>query len=270
MSVYTDAAEQLQKNNRAVSWAQRALQSSPAYKLLHEQNKNFSADRLNALLAKASASSSIAAPVQSTPTETKKNAFRVSKSNTDFWGTPTPMMGGLTPQEARRILKQVLGENRAKKSLFLLEITSSLQGGQLNMPERFNLFATDVEYSPFIIEGEKIKVGGTSIDAVSGNEAVELSITTLDDEQGSLKKWFAAHHLAAASRDGTVSEPGKYAIKVRIVHAACTDELASKLSGYESLGLFRTANLAVSLSRREDALEELQMTFSQLDTFMRP
>lgn len=191
-------------------------------------------------------------------------------SQAAWWGSEVELFGGLTPKEARAIAEQVIHEKRAKKNLFLVEITSKLNGGSLNMPERFNLFVMDLEYSPFILDGEKVKIGGAAVDMVSGNEAVELSLTTLDDRQGTLKKWFAAHHAAAAARDGTVSEPGKYAIRFRIVHAFCTRELQNKYKGYESLGLFRTANLAVSLSRREDALEELQMTFSQLDTFMRP
>jgi hypothetical protein len=136
------------------------------------------------------------------------------------------------------------------------------------MSQRFNLFATEVEYEPFIVAGEKRRVGGAVIDAVQGAEHVELRLTTIDDQQGTLKRWFAAHHGAAAARDGTVGVPDSYAITIKVVHAFITR--GSNRGGYEDVGMFRPANMAVSLSRREDGLEEVQMSFSQLDTFMRP
>ena len=96
----------------------------------------------------------------------------------------------------------------------------------------------------------------------------ELRLTTIDDQQGTLKRWFAAHHGAAAPRDGTVGVPDSYAITIKVVHAFITR--GSNRGGYEDIGMFRPANMALSLSRREDGLEEVQMSFSQLDTFMRP
>ena len=62
--------------------------------------------------------------------------------------------------------------------------------------------------------------------------------------------------------------PAQYAIKIRVVHSFVTT--GSNRGGYEDIGLFRPSSLDVSLSRREDGLQEMQMTFSQLDTFMRP
>lgn len=185
-----------------------------------------------------------------------------------YWDTATPLLGGISPSEAKRIYDQVRGERLAKKNLWLLEVTSNLNNGARNMPDRFNLFATEVEYSPLIVAGDKHRVGGAVIDAVQGAEPVELRMTTLDDQAGSLKKWFAAHHGAAAPRDGTVGVPDSFAITIRVVHSFITAE--SNRGGYEDIGLFRPVNLDVSLSRREDGLQEVQMTFSQLDTFMRP
>ena len=189
-------------------------------------------------------------------------------SQVAYWGAATPLLGGISASEAKRIYDQVRNERLAKKNLWLLEVTSRLGGGGMNMPGRFNLFATEVEYAPFIVAGDKHRVGGAVIDAVQGAEPVELRMTTLDDQAGSLKKWFAAHHGAAAPRDGTVGVPDSFAITIRVVHSFITAE--SNRGGYEDIGLFRPVNLDVSLSRREDGLQEVQMTFSQLDTFMRP
>lgn len=185
-------------------------------------------------------------------------------SQSRYWGSATPLFGGITPTEARRIYEEMRGQSLAKKNLWLLEVSSPLQGDQA----RFNLFATDVEYAPFIVTGEKRRIGGALTDAVQGGEAVELRLTTMDDQAGTLKRWFAAHYGAVSAQDGTVGVPASYAIKIKLVHAFITAE--SNRSGYQDIGLYRPANLDVSLSRREDGLEELQMTFSQLDTFMSP
>ncbi len=182
-----------------------------------------------------------------------------------YWGTPTPLFGGISPAEARRIYEEMRGHRLAKKNLYLLEVSSRLRGDDAS--QRFNFFATDVEYAPFTIAGEKRKVGGAVVDAVQGNEPVELRLTTVDDQPGYLKQWFADHHAAAAAEDGTVGVPDSYAITIKIVHAFITRDSSGE--GYRDIGLYRTANLDISLSRREDALQELQMTFSQLDTFMK-
>lgn len=185
-----------------------------------------------------------------------------------FWTTKNPLMGGITPREAKKLYEQAISESRSRKNLWLLEVSSNLNNGQQNIPDLFNLFATDVSYSPFILSGDSVKIGGANYDSVKGHEPSELTITTYDDENGSLKKWFGAHHNAATSRDGTVSEPGTYAITVKIIHNAITRETAE--GRYESIGLFRPTSMEVQLSRSDDGLEELQMTFTQIDTFMRP
>ncbi|MOA49877.1 hypothetical protein D3C78_1728180 [compost metagenome] len=100
---------------------------------------------------------------------------------------------------------------------------------------------------------------------MQSSEAVELRITTLDDRAGSLKRWFENHAAAVAARDGTVGVPANYAITFTIQHAFVGDA-----KGFEGKGLYRPVSYEVGLSRREDALEEIQMTFTQLDTFMRP
>ena len=150
----------------------------------------------------------------------------------------------------------------------MIEVTSNLNYGEQNLPQLFNLFATEVSYSPCIMTGEAVRIGGANYDAVRGHEPSELFVTAYDDAQGTIKKWFAAHHHAASATDGTIAEPATYAIKIRIIHAAITDGTARnafKVSGY-----FRPNNIECSLSRSDDGMEEVQMTFTQLDTFMRP
>lgn len=189
-------------------------------------------------------------------------------SQTMYWNRPTPLFGGITPTEAKRIYDEIKQIRLSKKNLFLVEVSSGLMGDWIS--PWFNMFTTDLDYSPYIIAGEKRRVGGSMVDTIQGNEPVDLRITTMDRQDGIIKTWFEIHHSAVAAQDGTVGLPGGekgYAIKFRIVHSFITRE--SDLGGYRSIGLFRPVNLEVNLSRREDGLQEVQMAFSQIDTFVR-
>jgi len=183
-----------------------------------------------------------------------------------YWATPTPLFGGISPAMAKAMHQESTGIEYAKKNLFIIEV-SSLIGGDFS--SRFNMLASSVEYSPTTITGNKIKIGGATTDSVQSSEPTELSITTLDDSNGSIKAWFNDHAHAVVSSDGTVGLPAYYAIKIKIVHAIIESSLFS-LGAYEDIGLYRPAGLSISLSRSEDALQEITMTFSQLDTFMAP
>lgn len=182
-----------------------------------------------------------------------------------YWGRPTPLFGGITPLEAKRIYDEMRGARLSKKNLFLIEVSSKRWGETVS--PWFNMFTTDLDYSPYIIAGEKRRVGGSVVDSVQGSEPVDLRITTMDDQFGVIKGWFEDHHADVAARDGTVGLPGSYAIKFKIVHSFITRE--SDMGGYRSIGLFRPVSLEVNLSRREDGLQEVQMAFSQIDTFVR-
>jgi len=190
-----------------------------------------------------------------------------NKQQTRYWNTPTSGFAGLSPKQALRLYQQQRSLIPVKKNIWLLEITSALAGGTANVPDRFNLLALELDYSPFVIVGDKKRPGAAVVDSVQGQEAVELRLTCLDDETGNLKHWFAAHHGAMVARDGTVGVPADYAVRIKIVYGAITR--ASAAHAYQDLGLFRPVSLESSLSRREDAPAELQMTFTQLDTFMR-
>lgn len=181
-----------------------------------------------------------------------------------FWYTPNTLFGGISPSDAQRLYEEMAAQRLTRKNLWLLEVSSALGGS--NISKKFNLLATEVEYSPQIVSGDKKKLGGAVSDAIQGSEAVELRITTMDDQNGTLKRWFAEHAQCATARDGTVGVPADYYIDFKIVHGIVSRD--GLWGGYESMGKFRPASIEVSLSRREQAMEELQMSFSQIDTFM--
>jgi len=185
-----------------------------------------------------------------------------ARSQARYWGSRTPLFGGITPKEAKAIYEASRAERFAKKNLWLLEVTNAAGVTE----GKFNLFATEVEYAPFTITGEKRRVGAAMVDAVTGGEAVELRITTMDDADGTLKKWFALQSELVEHRDGTVGVPADYKIGIRVMHGVIS---STQRVAYEDKGLFRAAGIEYALSRREDGMQELQMSFTQLDTFMK-
>lgn len=185
--------------------------------------------------------------------------------NFDSLGLGTPLFGGISLAEARKIYQEMRSIKHCRKNLFLIEVSSQLMG---DISGRFNLFVIDLDYSPLTISGEKRKIGAAHVDCVNSSDPVELKITTMDDTSGFIKNWFRTHHAATAAVDGTVGLPINYAIKIKIIHGFITH--GSNQGGYEDIGLFRCANMDTSMSRREDGLQEVPLSFVQLDTFMKP
>lgn len=185
------------------------------------------------------------------------------KGDNSFFSRANPLFGGITPARAKMMYENFRGNDFAKKNLFLVEVESNLNGASVS--EAFNMFVIGLDYEPFTVSGDKRKVGGATVDIVTGGEATELSFTTLDDKAGTIKRWFSDHHAAAVSPDGTVGVPGQYAIKFKIYHGG----VESGGGRYADIGYYRPVKLGISLSRQEDALEQLEMSFTQIDTFMR-
>lgn len=183
-------------------------------------------------------------------------------SQGNYWGGVNMLYGGITPSEARRIYQEAVDTGRSKKNLFLLKVESNLVG---DCSHEFNLFCTDIERGYGEISGSKARSGGLLVDTVQQREPITVRITTMDDQAGLLKRWFLDHVAAIARPNGTFGVPGSYAVKITLQHS-----FVGEGYGLISRGLFRAQSCEASLSRREDAMEELQMTFTQLDSFMGP
>lgn len=146
---------------------------------------------------------------------------------------------------------------------------AGMSSGASAMPQgckMFNLFATSVSYAPSTMVGEKVQFGSAISDRLTGTEAVELQLTTMDDEVGTLKRWFEGKFDQAAHTDGTFGVPGDYLVDIAIYHAvAKKDDRA-----YRFHAKMRPQNIQHELSRSEQAMQELTITFSQFDSFMKP
>lgn len=173
-----------------------------------------------------------------------------------------PLFGGVTLERAREIHQEAVAQPWARKNLFHVTVDTplALGSGTVNI---FNLFCTGAEYSPVTLTGEKRPIGTAVADILKSREAVDLRLTTLDDTAGTLKSWFTGLSTLAAPSDGTVNVPADFATRFTIRHAFIEGD-----TGFVDRALFRPGTLEISLSRAEHGMQELTMTFVQLDTFM--
>ena len=143
---------------------------------------------------------------------------------------------------------------------------SGLSGNTPNVNHLFNLFATSVSYAPNTMTGERVHFGAASMDKLVGTEPVELQITTMDDEAGTLKRWFDAKFGQAAHTDGTFGLPNEYCVNITIYHAVPQADPAA----YKLHVRMRPQSVQHELSRSDQAMQEVSMTFMQHDTFLKP
>lgn len=131
-----------------------------------------------------------------------------------------------------------------------------------------DLLALDVSYSD-AITGDSIQIGGAFIDRATGRQPVEMQVTTMDDEAGSLKRWFKAKLEQVTGIDGTFGLPNDYAVDIEVFHAI-PGGLPAEQQGraYSIKRSMRAVSVQHDLSRRDQALSEVQMVFTEVDPFM--
>jgi hypothetical protein len=193
-----------------------------------------------------------------------------------FQNTPTPLFGGITPSEAQQIYNAVAALQVAKKNLFLVEIkaanpnstffTSGPAALYTEGNRAFNLFVTEIDYAPCTISGDKHRIGSAAMDSVGGFEPVEMRISAIDDTIGTIKSWMQYQCSLVTNADGTVGVPMDYLVRIRVLHSFITND--SNPGGYEDTYLMRPVSVSSPLSRREDAVQEVQLAFTQFDTFI--
>lgn len=223
---------------------------------------------------------------------------------------PQPLLGGITLAKAREMYSQLSNARMARKNLFYIEITdanppmlgllpripspgvnpfnvalntvrsaagglggmiaSALGAGSASaapdVTNLFNLFATSVTYAPNTMTGERVHFGAVSMDKLTGTEPVELQLTTMDDEVGTLKRWFDSKFDQAAHSDGTFGLPKQYCVDIAIYHAVPN----LREEAYTFKARMRPQNIQHELSRSDQAMQEIQMTFQQFDSFGKP
>ncbi len=173
------------------------------------------------------------------------------------------LLGGITMREAKKIFDKASQITWAKKNLWNLRITN-LKGAT---PMDVNLFAVDVSYPGFTVQGDKVLVGSGSFDVPTNSDAKEMRITTFDDLGGTMKQWFKERHSKMCHADGTFGLPVDYLFRVDVMHAVISDRALGANMAYVDTYFMRPGSLDNELSRREDGLVELAMSFVEFDTF---
>jgi hypothetical protein len=186
-----------------------------------------------------------------------------------FNGLPNPLLGGITPFEAAQIVTEIASTNYAKKNLYFIEITDyASPADNQNASGLFNMFCTGVQLTPPHIVGEAHGIGAGSMDSVTGMERGEVRLTTYDDAYGQIKRWFNKRKSLVVHPDGTFGLPAEYLLKLRLLHAAVNDQVMAMFGGYEETYIIRPVSMETDLSRSEDGLQEIQLSFVQFDTYM--
>lgn len=165
------------------------------------------------------------------------------------------------PEKAK--YREYIALSRVRKNHFIIQISNPKVG---DFSKRLNLFATDVDLNPMNLSGDKQKIGGTFVDTPTGAEATEIRITTMDDKLGTIKNWFEGVSSLVVSADGTFGVPADYAVTISVLHGVVDGQVMS--NAFVNKGLYRPSNYEVQLSRREQAMQEVTLTFTQIDPFM--
>lgn len=143
----------------------------------------------------------------------------------------------------------------------------SVLGGVHRGEYLINLLALDVAFTPNTIVGDDTPIGSSVIDNVTGTGRTEMQITTFDDATGSIKRWFEAKCSQVANSDGTFGVPADYLVEIRVKNMDVLGILPADLTK-EYKYTMRPVSMQLNLARGEQAMETIQLTFTQFDTHL--
>lgn len=134
-------------------------------------------------------------------------------------------------------------------------------GGNI-FKDKFNMLCTDISYSPISLENNQASIGSSMLELAKTAQLSEVSITTLDDPNGSVKSFFKALASKRVHSDGTVGLAGDGLVEITIYHNNVTKKgFSNQLKCYP-------LSLDLDLSRKDNGVEEFTMRFQQADSFM--
>lgn len=186
-----------------------------------------------------------------------------------------PFLGGYTVQQVRDMMAAINGNGLARRNLFAVHVAGpQLSAEELGLDitdteifDSFHLLAQEVSYTPYTIAGEKHKVGSIVLDGPNGTEHVDLTLTTMDDEIGTIKRWFRALYGKIANSDGTFGLPVDYEVKIQVTHAVAAEGSVKWEEAYKDVLRMRPAQMPLELSRADGAQPQLiGLQFTQMDT----
>jgi len=212
---------------------------------------------------------------------------------------PNPLLGGYSRKETKKLAQIAFKTAYAKNNLFLVrlfdknypmrtpkgEINNYLAGVPEEVRVSWDLLAMGVSFNPISITGDAVKLGLLQGDSIQQSERVEIRMTFLDNTKGTIKRYLSEKKKQMVNRDGTGNSPSSYVLELLIIHLDQTVGVTK--IGNKSIGVFdldnltrdsyikhcyqvRVSSLDIDLNKREDSLQELQVTFTEVDSFMTP
>lgn len=175
--------------------------------------------------------------------------------------------GNLSIWQVWENYKHTNPNNLSRKNFYVLEVNDRSNGAPTSgghKHSQFNLLCTGLSFNSFDIQGEAVQVGAIELDKPSANAKTVMTVTVFDDQFGTIKRWAERKAQMIAASDGTFMPPAYYVFEVRVVFGTNIADSAY----YEQIYLMRVQTMPHELSRNEQGLEELQLTFTQTDTFM--
>lgn len=212
--------------------------------------------------------------------------------NDPYQVVPNPLLGGYSRKEVQKLTDKAIKTAYAKNNLFLVRLQDPnyyFNNEAIDEDNNFlDLFAMGVSYNPIAITGDTVKLGLLHGDNIQQSERVEIRMTFFDDAVGSIKQYLMFKKNKMVSKDGTGIVPIDYAITITIIQLNqmagaidigfgekkkrigffSEDELI-KQSLFKQTYHVRLSTLDIDLNKREDSLQELQVTFTEIDPFMR-
>jgi hypothetical protein len=210
---------------------------------------------------------------------------------------PNPLLGGYSRKETQKQAQLAFKTAYAKNNLFLVRlfdknypytktITFNSENGLPDSARHlWDLLAMGVSFNPIAITGDAVKLGMLQGDSIQQSERVEVRMTLLDTAQGEIKRYLSAKKKQMINKDATANPPSDYVLEMLIIHIDQTigrTKIGGKYIGiYDELELLeksytkyryqvRVSTLDIDLNKREDSLQELQVTFTEVDPFMTP
>lgn len=199
-----------------------------------------------------------------------KNVFLITIS--DYSGASLQAeLGNVLGNFASDSLSSTLGGfvgNAAKQTVVsaisALNPLGFLEANGGGTTSKFNMLASGVSYTPFSIESDSFAIGSALADGFRSSAKSEISITTLDNEKGDIKRWFKEKASRIIHKDGTVGVLTDGLVEITILHAFASDDLG----GFKETIVCRPVSTDYEFQRMENAPQEFTMRFEQTDTWL--
>lgn len=187
-------------------------------------------------------------------------------SNIAPFGTAQQIIGGISIDEYRSVFEQANSTNYGKSNLWAISVVD-LKPQENSDFNYVNFFATSVQYSALDGTGNAQKANSGFFDVPENQMPTEFQITTLDDVEGSIKRWFQERFDRCYRPDGTHGIPIEYLMLVEVQHCVVSGGSGGD-KAYVSRRVCRVGRMDHNLDRRDDAMEEVNFTLVQHDSFI--